>query len=89
MFLHLGGNIAILNQEVVAILNYKTFKKNSASQTAFGSAKKTRTINPDKEIKSVILTQEEIYFSPISSWTLLKRADFSDMFKGETYVQRV
>ncbi len=87
MFLHLGGNVDILNQEIIAILNYKAFQKNSAEQTAFLNSAKIIHIDPEKEIKSVILTQEEIIFSPISSWTLLKRAEFKDPLKGEAYVQ--
>lgn len=87
MFLHLGGNVDILNQEIIAILNYKTFKRNFTEQPVFPAFAKTIHIEPDKEIKSVILTQEEIIFSPISSWTLLKRAELKDPIKGEAYVQ--
>lgn len=87
MFLHLGGNVDILNQEIIAILNYKAFQKNSVEQSGFLSSAKVIHIDPDKEIKSVILTQEEIIFSPISSWTLLKRSEFNDPLKGEAYVQ--
>lgn len=87
MFLHLGGNVDILNQEIIVILNYKTLKRNTAELPSFFNSAKMIHIEPDKEIKSVILTQEEIFLSPISSWTLLKRSELKDPIKGVAYVQ--
>jgi hypothetical protein len=86
MLLHLGSNIAILNQEIVAILDYNSIKKSLDNQAVLNKA---AMIHREKniKIKSVVLTQEEIYFSPISSLTLQNRVNPHRIVKGEAYGQ--
>jgi hypothetical protein len=86
MFLHLGGNIDILNQEIIAILDYQSIRNNPDHQYIVDRCNSIHPTDQDK-IKSVILTREEIYFSPISSLTLKKRADIYSLVKGEAYDQ--
>ena len=85
MFLHLGGNTDILNQEIIAILNYQSICHNSANEYILDRMKNMHP-NEKNKIKSVILTREEIYFSPISSLTLQQRANLHG-FKGEEHDQ--
>jgi extracellular matrix regulatory protein B len=65
LFIHLGGNQMIRLSDVVAIVD------------AVGAIKSSSSIhfpNPSEEVKSFIITTNQIYTSPISSNTLLKRS---------------
>ncbi|MGE5527963.1 MAG: extracellular matrix regulator RemB [Patescibacteria group bacterium] len=75
MFLHLGGNTIVRTRDVIAILN--TEKRDAAR---IGPSDLRRADKAAKavgeEIKSIVITPEEVYLSPISSSTLKKRAEF-------------
>lgn len=76
MFLHLGGDVIIPKRDIVAILDIKS--RNSAITREFieNATQEDFTINfsePGKE-KTYIVTQNNIYISPISCTTLKKRA---------------
>lgn len=77
MFLHLGGDILVNQQKVIAILNLETAMKNIASMNFLNSMKeneKVYYISEKGKEKSLIITNERNYLSPISSTTLLKRS---------------
>ena len=77
MFLHLGGDVLINQQKVIAILDLETAMKNSISEKYLNSIKENERINYISEKgkeKSLIITTEGNFFSPISSTTLLKRS---------------
>ena len=75
MFIHLGGEKVIRSDELVAIFDIsieqawisKQFLNRAAEQ------KLTETIG-DEEPKSLVVTRNKVYYSPISSATLKKRA---------------
>ncbi|HVJ49104.1 extracellular matrix regulator RemB [Desulfitobacterium sp.] len=77
MFLHLGGDVLVNQQKVIAILDLETAMKNTASESFLNSMKQNEKIyyisDKGKE-KSLIITTEGNYLSPISSTTLLKRS---------------
>lgn len=76
MYIHLGGNKMIRSTEVVAILDAGT-RRAPHSLTPFLEAAQAsgrmETISLE-EVKSYVVTKEAIYPSPISSTTLMKRA---------------
>ncbi|AHF05671.1 extracellular matrix regulator RemB [Desulfitobacterium metallireducens] len=77
MFLHLGGDFLVNQQKVIAILDLETAMKNSTSENYLNSMKvneKVRYISEIGKEKSLIITTEGNYLSPISSTTLLKRS---------------
>lgn len=77
MFLHLGGDVLINQQKVIAILDLETAMKNSISENYLKSMKENeriRYISDKGKEKSLIITTEGNYLSPISSTTLLKRS---------------
>ena len=80
MILHLGGGECVPSSSVLMILAYKEASANpttGAFLKKFEKGARKRVIL-DKEIKSIILTEKsglrEIFYSPISSTTLAKRA---------------
>lgn len=78
MFIHLGGDVVVSKDEVIAILNIQLMKRNEVNRDFMKLAENDGFINTVSEKaseKSVIITTKKIYLSPISSVTLKKRSD--------------
>lgn len=77
MYLHLGGDIVINQEKIVVILDLDTSKKPHELGLFAGNNNSSKEIiyvsEPGKE-KSLIITTDGFYFSPISSTTLMKRS---------------
>jgi hypothetical protein len=77
MFLHLGGDVMVLKKDIIAILDIKT-KQSGATKEFLEIAKDEEFIKKiyqdDEKEKSFVITNKEIYLSPISCNTLKKRA---------------
>jgi len=81
MYLHLGNNQMIRKDKVIAILNLETVNNNEINRRFFNKVKenyKIENVYSDGKEKSFILADNLCYLSPISSFTLLKRADGND-----------
>ncbi|WFD10293.1 extracellular matrix regulator RemB [Tepidibacter hydrothermalis] len=86
MFLHLGGDCDILISDIIFILDSKcSYDFEKASEQIYETIKLT-----DQNPKSIIVTNSDnkfyVYYSPISSMTLLKRAGTSNPAFLETEV---
>lgn len=78
MFLHLGGDVLINQNKIIAILDLETTMKNLTSESFLRTVKEKKNINYISEKgkeKSLVLTKDGSYLSPISSTTLLKRSN--------------
>jgi hypothetical protein len=78
MFIHLGGDVMIPTKEVIAIFDVRSKEKSEITAEFLDYAKKqgnVSVIDPE-EPKSFIITRDKVYFSPISSITLKKRAGY-------------
>ncbi|HHV64008.1 MAG TPA: DUF370 domain-containing protein [Peptococcaceae bacterium] len=77
MFLHLGNNHMLRKDKIIAILNLETIGNSPLThnlvQNIFQKGKVHRIAEERKE-KSLVITEEGVYLSPISSSTLLKRS---------------
>ena len=76
MYLHLGENTVITDNEVIGIFDMDTSTVNKATRDYLSSAEKNKKIeyvNYDLP-KSFIVTDRKIYVSPINTATLNKRA---------------
>lgn len=80
MFIHLGGDTLINAKRIIAILNADNVLGANSSKEFFKTAQEEGFVaNPDqKEYKSIVITDKEIFLSPISTLTLKKRANFVD-----------
>lgn len=76
MFIHLGGEKIIRANELVAIFDLSVEKSSKISKQYVQYAKKHQLIEiiGEEESKSLVVTKEKLYYSPISSTTLKKRA---------------
>jgi regulator of extracellular matrix RemA (YlzA/DUF370 family) len=80
MFLHIGGDTAVSLEELVAILDLETTKKESTREFLSFAADEKMVVHIGKREreKSIIITSNRIYLSPISATTLLKRSLLQD-----------
>lgn len=75
MFLHLGNDFLISTENIIAIINLdqeQQLNRTTKDIIELGIAERKLTRISDKE-KSLIITDDKIYLSPISSTTLQKR----------------
>lgn len=86
MFLHLGGDVIVPKKEVVAIIDVKSYHKSKITNEFLQVAEEegfVREVTQPANAKSFVLTTKNVYYSPISSSTLKKRAD-STIGENET-----
>lgn len=72
MFLHLGGSTVVEGRKIIAILN---LEKGSALKNLLNNNQNKQVEDVSKgKPKALVLTDDRIYITPISSLTLSKRA---------------
>jgi hypothetical protein len=77
LYIHLGGEKIVRASEVVAIfdISIEQYSKLSKQFTDHvRQSKRAETIG-DEEPKSIVVTADKVYYSPISSMTLKRRAN--------------
>ncbi|MBO8172182.1 MAG: DUF370 domain-containing protein [Bacillaceae bacterium] len=83
MLIHIGGDIIVNSSEVVMILDNQTADLSRMNQKFLDENK---LVNPSlsnlEEIKSYVITTDEIYASSISSSTLKRRSNLSHSLEG-------
>ncbi|GIP40652.1 DUF370 domain-containing protein [Paenibacillus sp. J31TS4] len=77
MFIHLGGEKIIRAEELIAIFDLSIEKNSKISKQFVTHAAKEKRIEVigEEESKSLVVTLHKVYYSPISSSTLNKRAN--------------
>lgn len=77
MFIHLGGEKVIRANELIAIFDISIEKHSKISKTFVAQCNKQEKAEKigEEETKSLVVTTHHIYYSPISSTTLKKRAN--------------
>jgi len=76
LFLHLGGDVIVPKKDIVAILDIKSRSSDITREFLKIADDEGFVVNicqPGKE-KTFVITNSEVYFSPISCTTLKKRA---------------
>jgi hypothetical protein len=76
MFIHLGGEKIIRAAELIAIFDLSMERTSKISKQFISHAEKEKKIEMigEEDSKSLVVTINKIYYSPISSSTLKKRA---------------
>lgn len=76
MYLHLGNDIVISGDKVIAILNIEEPISNDLRDILEIAEMDKKIINISKndKKKAMIVCDDKVYLSPISSYTLYKRA---------------
>lgn len=80
MFVHLGGDTLVSTKEIVIILNYENNIKADNVNEYIKKIQGKRTVKKleGDNLKTIVVTDNTIYLSPISSMTLKKRAEYID-----------
>lgn len=78
MFIHLGGDTVIRSKEVIAILDRQAKETSEITGEFLEFHEKDKKVEEIAKgmTKSIVITLEKIYLSPISSSTLKRRALF-------------
>ncbi|MBC2727884.1 extracellular matrix regulator RemB [Desulfosporosinus sp.] len=78
MYIHLGGDVLIKRNIIVAIIDLELEKLGKTNQTFLENMKihhkKIRYLCKKGREKTMIVTNNDLFFSPISSITLFKRS---------------
>jgi hypothetical protein len=76
LFIHLGGDVIIRSKDIIAILNWDVQEQSQVTNSYLKEEerRKKKTVISEDYIKSIVLTNDEIYYSPVSSLTLNRRA---------------
>ncbi|MCE5172495.1 DUF370 domain-containing protein [Paenibacillus profundus] len=76
MYIHLGGERVIRSSELVAIFDVSIEKSSKLSKQFVANAHKVRNVETigEEAAKSIVVTKGKVFYSPISSTTLKKRA---------------
>ena len=88
MFIHIGDDNVIRSEEVISIIDYSLISSSSINEEMLFNQRKNKMVkDPSEEApKSVVITKDYIYFSPLSVLTLKKRASMiSTISKLEDY----
>jgi hypothetical protein len=80
MYIHLGGEKIIRTSQLVAIFDVSIEQSSKLSRQFVAQAQKKREVEliGEEEPKSIVVTEEKVYYSPISTSTLKKRAHHLD-----------
>jgi len=76
VYLHLGEEKVISNQEIVGIFDYDLVKKSKTTKEyleLMDNDQVLEKVSKGKIVKSFIVTNNKVFLSPISSLTLQKR----------------
>ena len=76
MYIHLGGEKIIRTAQLVAIFDISIEQSSKLSRQFVAQAQKKREVETigEEEPKSIVVTKDRVYYSPISTATLKKRA---------------
>lgn len=88
MFIHIGDDQVIRSEEVVAIIDLQLVSSSVINEEMlFNQRKKKNVEEPSSDdAKSLVITKDRIYHSPLSVLTLKKRASMiSTISKLEDY----
>lgn len=77
MYIHLGDNFVVPSKEVVMILDRQSSLESQIVDEFFTKQQDKIVELSSGDAKSIIVTFDKIYFSPLSSGTLKKRAEIA------------
>jgi len=72
VYVHIGENILVRTSEIITILDKQTVESSPISKE-FLEQQKAMINGKSSAYKSIVITKDTIYFSPIASNTLKKR----------------
>ncbi|WP_244444912.1 extracellular matrix regulator RemB [Oceanobacillus jeddahense] len=75
VFIHIGNDNVIRSQEVIGIIDYDLYTNASGMYQMIQEWKQQKKVSgPEKKAKSIMITEDHIFFSSLSVGTLRKRS---------------
>jgi len=80
VYIHLGGEKIIRTSQLVAIFDISIEQSSKLSRQFVVHAQKNKIVEAigEDDHKSIVITENKVYYSPISTSTLKKRAHILD-----------
>lgn len=81
MYIHIGGEVIIRSSELIAIFDLSIEQSSKVSKQFIHNASDQTNVEvvTEEESKSLVITPNKIFYSPISAATLKKRANTVNM----------
>lgn len=78
MYIHLGGEKIIRTSQLVAIFDISIEQSSKLSRQFIMHAQKNKEVETigEEDPKSIVVTEQKVYYSPISASTLKKRSRY-------------
>lgn len=75
MYVHLGGEKVIRSKEIIAVFDISIEKSSKISKQFLTEAIQRKVVETigEESAKSLVVTLDKVYYSPVSSVTLKKR----------------
>ncbi|MBM7552209.1 extracellular matrix regulator RemB [Thalassobacillus pellis] len=92
MFIHIGDDQVIRSKDVVAIIDHNLISSSSIIEEMIFNQRKNKNVieNQAQDAKAIVITQDEIFFSPLSVMTLKKRANMmATLNKLEDFSEKI
>lgn len=77
MYIHLGGDMIVRFDKIIAILDHHSKELSKENEQFFNEHLINNNVifsDSNEKTKSIVITDDKIYYSPISSLTLKRRA---------------
>jgi len=80
MYIHLGGEKMIRSSQLIAIFDISIEHSSKICRQFVVQAQKNRKVETigEEAPKSIVVVDDRVYYSPISTTTLKKRANYLD-----------
>ncbi|HLR65196.1 MAG TPA: extracellular matrix/biofilm biosynthesis regulator RemA family protein [Pseudogracilibacillus sp.] len=95
MFIYIGNDEVIETKSLICIIDYNLAKETKQLKAIKNSKDIVHLVDKESQVKSIVITDDKIYYSPLSSNTLKKREglyttiskldrfDYSNLNEGE------
>jgi extracellular matrix regulatory protein B len=85
MYIHLGDEVVIQTKHVVAIFDFQVYTSSPVNEELLSVLSSTANYEKigNENTKSIIITTDKIYLSPLAPNTLKRRAQFIKDFESE------
>ena len=83
MFIHIGNSNAVQTKNIIAIIDYSLYASSGVIDNIVNAEdSQTKIIEIKQTPKSVVITNDLIYYSSLSVYTLKKRSGYDSVMKN-------
>ena len=75
LFIYIGNDDVVESKKIISILDYQLMHSSPKLRQLIEKKKKNRVIGSDEDAKSIIITDDYIYYSTFSTFTLKNREE--------------